>query len=219
MANQSPSLGTVLQRAIERALREVRTCEPGVINSYDPVTRTADVQPLLMRTRPTEDGTTITVRAPMATACPVLFVGGGGSRLTFPVKAGDVCLLLTGSRSLARWKLLGGEVDPMDNRHHHITDSIALVGLMDMAHGSPAHATATVLEGSDVRLGDANGGALATKADLDALAAYVDKQFGAVGHTHVVSGAATTATNKGSTPSGGAAGVPSAAGTTKVKAT
>lgn len=165
MASQSPSLGTVLQRAIERALREVRTCEPGIVNAYDPSSCTVDVQPLLMRTRPLEDGTTLTVRAPVVNACPVIFVGGGGSRLTFPIKAGDTCLLLIGARSFARWKLIGGEVDPKDNRHHHISDSIAIVGLSDIAHASPAHASATVLEASDLRLGSQSASDAALKAN------------------------------------------------------
>lgn len=171
--NQTPSPETVLKRVIARMLREASTAEPGVIESYDRTTCTVDVQPLLMRVTRGETGDRVVKRAPMVNNCPVLFFGGGGSRLTFPVKRGDTCLLIVSTRSLDRWNALGGEVDPQDNRAHHITDSIALCGLSDSAHAKPAHATATVLEGDDIRLGDDTGGAAGLNSELAALIGLV----------------------------------------------
>jgi hypothetical protein len=206
MSNQSPRPETVLRRAIARALREASTAEPAIVESVDHATCTVDVQPLLMRVRQTESGEREVTRAPMVVGVPVLFAGGGGSRLTFPVKRGDVCLLLVATRSIARWNAIGGEVDPEDNRAHHISDSIALCGLTDSAHAKPFHATATVLEGNDVRLGDAdNAQLLALKSDVDDLKSW------AAGHFHA-GGTIFGFTDTPSTPP------PSATGTTNTKA-
>lgn len=170
MSNQTPSPETVLRRAINRILRDASTSEPGVVEAYDPTTCTVDVQPLLMQAKNGETGERVVTRAPVVTNVPVVQLGGGGSRLTFPIARGDVCLLVVCSRPIDRWNAIGGEVDPQDTtRHHHLTDAIAIVGLSDAAHAKPAHATATVLEGSDIRLGDSTATALALKSELDTL--------------------------------------------------
>ncbi len=221
MSNQTPSPETVIRRAINRALREASTAEPGMIEAYDPQTCTADVQPLLMHVKNGETGERVVTRAPVVSNVPVVQLGGGGSRLTFPVKRGDVCLLLVCSRPIDRWNAIGGEVDPQDTtRHHHLTDAIALVGLSDAAHAKPAHATATVLEGDDIRLGDDTAALLALKQDVDDLRTYVRNQFSAVGgHTHVTPSGPTTTITTVATLGGTPPNVnpPSVVGTTKVK--
>lgn len=211
MSNQSPRPETVLRRAIARALREASTAEPAVVESVDATTCTVDVQPLLMRVRQNERGEREVTRAPMVVGVPILFTGGGGSRLTFPVKRGDVCLLLVATRSIARWNAIGGEVDPEDNRSHHISDSIALCGLVDSAHAKPFHVSATVLEGDDVRLGNADTAQLlALKSDVDSLKTW------AASHTHVVPGVTT---GPSSTTSSVPSSIPpSATGTTNTRA-
>lgn len=169
MSSFTPDPTTVIRKLVGRLLRSVSTNEPGVIESYDPDTGTADVQPSIMVAKPSENGPVL-VRQAMVTHAPVVFCGGGGSRLTFPIKRGDSCLLMVASRSLDRWSAFGGEVDPQDAvRHHHITDAIVLVGLTPPAHATPAHATATILEGSDVRLGDDTGSLLSLAVDLQGI--------------------------------------------------
>jgi len=75
--------------------------------------------------------------------------------------------------------------------------------------------------GAQLLIHDGNGGdayPLATKDDVDQLAAYVDRQFDpTTGHVHVVSGAATTSMVEG-TASAGVTTVPAAAGTSVLKA-
>lgn len=153
MSNQTPSPETVIKRAIESAMRRVSTAEPGVIEAYDPVTCTADVQPLVLRVVVDENGDRVTRRAPVLSNVPVLHPGGGGGRLTFPVKRGDNCLIIAASVPIDRWNALGGEVDPQTTRHHHVSDAIALVGLTPSTKASLASATAVVLEGTSVCIG------------------------------------------------------------------
>lgn len=168
-SNSSPSMETAIRRAIEAALRGVSVCEPGQVLAYDAATLTADVQPLLLKSVQGETGSELIRQTPV-THAPVLWIGGGGSRLTFPVEPGDQCLLIIPSRPIDQWSALGTEVDPKNKRRHHMTDAIALVGLQAPGRAKAAHATATVLEGDDIRLGDADTAALlALKSDLTTL--------------------------------------------------
>lgn len=202
MSNQTPALDTVLKRAVRVALRGVRVALPGRIESYDPATQQASVQPLVQDTAFDETGARVPERLPVVTNVPCCTLGGAGSRLTFPIAKGDECLLIFASSAIDRWLTLGGEVDPKDTRHHHLTDAFALVGFSSQPHATPAHATATVLVGSDIRLGDDTAVALATKADVTALANFVQGLF--VGGT----GSVVVPPNT----------VPQPVGTTKVKA-
>jgi hypothetical protein len=81
---------------------------------------------------------------------PVYFPGGGGARDTWPVKRGDACILLHCSGPIARWLVQGGIVDENnDLQRHNLSNTIALVGIVDFAHVKAAHATARVIEATD----------------------------------------------------------------------
>lgn len=198
-------------------MRRMNTAEPGVIEAYNAATCTVDVQPLIMRVRLDENGERIVEKAPVVTDVPAYFPGGGGMRLTFPIKKGDQCLLISSSQPLDQWHSTGSLTDPKTTRHHHISDSIALVGLTPAYKASPAFATATVLEGSDIRLGDELGSVLALKSDVQALRDHLNNFIFAVynGHAHtgVTTGAGTSAVTNalGSAP-------PSPIGTLKTRA-
>lgn len=203
--NPTPELPTVMRRAIAKALRRVRVALPGRVEEYDPTTCSASVQPLVLDARFDPSGVRVTERLAVNNHVPVVFLGGGGSRLTFPVKRGDEGVILYGSSAIGQYLALGGEQDPVSDQHHHLSDAIAFF-VFDVAEPdrAPANADATVLEGTDVRLGDDAGGALATKADVDALATWI--------HTVMIVNA-TGAIAGTTTPP------PSATGTLKVKAT
>lgn len=212
MSTQTPSPETVIARALEAAMRRMNTAEPGIVQSYNATACTADIQPAVLRVVTDENGDRVTQRAPVLSDVPVLFPGGGGMRLTFPVKAGDLCLLVYSGQPLDQWHQLGGEVDPKTSRHHHISDAVAIVGLTPAGKATAApSSTATVLEGSDIRLGDASAQLLALKSDVDALRTFV------ASHTHAASLAVVGSTASGTTaiPNGSPDSV---VGTTKTKA-
>ena len=63
---------------------------------------------------------------------PVLFPSAGGGMLSFPVKLGDVVLLVFSMKSLDQWLLRdsgAGTHLPVDNRHWDLTDAIAIPGM------------------------------------------------------------------------------------------
>ena len=191
----TPDLATVLRAAIAAKLKSVRVGLPGRIESYDPGTLTCSAQPLVLEGYLDETGQRQTERLPVVNGVPVVFVGGGGARLTFPVRAGDTCWLMFASSSLDRWVALGGEVDPADDRRHHHSDAVAIVGLSDAASARAAHASATVLEGTDIRLGDpaAVDAALRGDAFLSALGTLIGAIGTAVGGLPGASAAITGA--------------------------
>jgi hypothetical protein len=174
MSNPKRALETVMGSAIRSQMRRVRVALPGVITEYDASTCQATVQPSIQDSAYTEYGV-FAERIPAIPHVPVLFVGGGGSRLTFPVAVGDSCLVVFASSSLEKWLALGGEVYPDDDRHHDLTDAIAIVGLSDFAHVASASATAAVLEGNDIRLADqgATEPALKSNAFMTALDTFI----------------------------------------------
>ncbi len=191
---QTPGLPAVIRAALDARMMDVHTGIPGRIETYDASKLQASVQIEVRQARYDENGDRVPDRLPVVCNVPVIFSGGGGSRLTFPVKRGDQCWLMFSEASLDRWGERGGDVDPVYDRRHHIASAVCLVGLSDFGHARAAHATATVLEGDDVRIGDANAALLALKSDVENLRAYVYAQFQAtLGHTHTVSGAATVA--------------------------
>ena len=81
----------------------------------------------------------------------VVFPGGGGFALTFPVAAGDECLVVFASRCIDAWWQSGGVGEPMEPRMHDLSDGFALVGVRSQPHRlSPAvHTGNTQLRADD----------------------------------------------------------------------
>ena len=83
------------------------------------------------------------------TLVPVLFPGGGGYSLTFPVEPGDECLLIFHDRELDNWYLNGAGLAPSLPRLHDLADAIALVGMRSSPRALASISTNTVQLRSD----------------------------------------------------------------------
>jgi hypothetical protein len=81
-----------------------------------------------------QDGSTQTVSLPVLTDVPVVFPRGGGCTLTFPVAAGDECLIVFASRSIDAWSQSGGVQKPVDARRHDLSDAFVILGPQSQAH-------------------------------------------------------------------------------------
>lgn len=177
------TLNEVLRAWFDAFGAGLRVSMPGRVESYDAAKRRASVQPLLRAAVVDSDGLRTVEALPLCQSVPVLFVGGGGGALTFPVRKGDVCELFFADESLDRWKSKGGEVDPGEVRPHDLSNAIAIVGLQDFASVTAAHGANVALLGPDasggVHLkpnGEAHLGA-ETAADFVALAGAVLTQI------------------------------------------
>ncbi len=116
---------TAADERISAAVKNIHTALPGVIVSFNAAKQTAQVQPLIKRIF-YEKGA---VNLPICIDVPVSFPKAGGFCMTFPVKAGDECLLCFFERAIDNWYANGGVQEPSEYRLHDLSDGYAIVGL------------------------------------------------------------------------------------------
>ncbi|HHT4682618.1 Gp138 family membrane-puncturing spike protein [Klebsiella pneumoniae] len=119
-----------LAQAIMSAMR---VSMPGIIQSFDPDAVTAVVQPAIKGAEQDESGAELSVNLPLLVDVPVVFPRGGGCTLTFPVKAGDECLVIFADRCIDFWWQSGGIQEPVDGRMHDLSDAFCIVGPQSQA--------------------------------------------------------------------------------------
>lgn len=174
---RDPSLEDVLGLIVAKALSKIRGFEIGRVREYDADRQTVTVQPVVGRARLGQDG----VRGAKLTAAiynaPVWFFGGGGTRITCPLAAGDYGLILFCSVSLDRWKRRGGLiVDPGDDRRHNESDAVFIPGIHPPdSPPTPAPTDAMILHAGAkvIRAGGPTGAQKTLRAD-DFLSALDD---------------------------------------------
>ena len=110
------------------------TALPGIIVSFNATAVTATVQPAVKGIQQTPDLKSKYVNLPVCPDVPVIFPHGGGYSLTFPVAAGDECLLVFASRNIDNWWAQGGVQQPFDRRQHDLSDAFAILGPYSQAH-------------------------------------------------------------------------------------
>ena len=142
-AQQAASSEEAASAQIEGRLKDLHTMMPGIIVSFDPDKQTAVVQPAIKRIF-TEKGA---VNLPVCVDVPVAFPGGGDFFLTFPVKAGDECILGFSERAIDNWYASGGSQAPAEYRLHDLSDGIAQVGL----NSQPKKLTSLQMTGAELR--------------------------------------------------------------------
>jgi hypothetical protein len=170
MADQSPQLEDVILAAMDTRLKDLYTAMPGIIQSYDPVTQSVQVQPCINRHSLNQDGSDDQRVRPVIHRVPVVFFGGKKGRITTPVSAGDSCLIVWSMASTVTWKSLGGIGSTPFFFDHGIGDGFAIIGPFDFGHlPTDAPANAMVLHSNlPIKLGSSSADeAVALKSDLD----------------------------------------------------
>ncbi|WP_065649245.1 Gp138 family membrane-puncturing spike protein [Pantoea eucrina] len=112
----------------------LRVSLPGIIESFDPIACTCTVQPALKGQTADELGNIKSAPLPLLVDVPVIFPRGGGCTITFPVKAGDECLVVFSDRCIDFWWQSGGVQEPVDPRQHDLSDAFAIVGPQSQAN-------------------------------------------------------------------------------------
>lgn len=138
-----------LDQAMTARLSGLWTALPGIVQSFDPVAMTCQVQPAIQGKVRSEDGTITLVNLPMLLDCPVVFPHGGGCSLTFPIKQGDECLVVFSSRAIDLWWQSGGVQAPVEMRMHDLSDGFVLVGAYSQTKVLPNVSTQAVQLRSD----------------------------------------------------------------------
>lgn len=117
------NIEAALREAIRAAQVKINTLEPGTIKSFDAATQRATVQLGLKRKLAGES-----MDIPQLLDVPVYYPRAGGFAFTFPVKAGDECMVLFGTRNMDSWLESGAQSEVDDARLHAFSDAIAIAG-------------------------------------------------------------------------------------------
>ncbi|HID9644409.1 Gp138 family membrane-puncturing spike protein [Serratia bockelmannii] len=123
----------VLKAVADSLSTSLRVAMPGIIQSFDAGAVTATIQPAVKASVRQSDGALSSVALPLLVDVPVVFPRGGGVTLTFPVAAGDECLVVVADRCIDYWWQNGGVQEPVDQRQHHLADAFAMVGPQSQA--------------------------------------------------------------------------------------
>jgi hypothetical protein len=115
---------------------------PAIVKAFPSVSglgpMIADVQPTVNGQALTQMGTFSSLQMPVLLDCPVLWMGGGGATLTFPIAKDDECLVIFASRCIDAWWQQGAASgpnpgrDPPDLRMHSLSDGFVLVGVKSL---------------------------------------------------------------------------------------
>ncbi|MBC5080657.1 Gp138 family membrane-puncturing spike protein [Klebsiella quasipneumoniae] len=134
---RSGALAQVLASERRTLNEQLRVAMPGIIQSFDPGDDdrppTCVVQPAIRYIERDNDGKKSTKDYPLLVDVPVVFPRGGGCTLTFPIEAGDECLVIFADRCIDFWWQSGGIQDPVDERMHDLSDAFCIVGPQSQA--------------------------------------------------------------------------------------
>lgn len=131
-----PDLDALISLIKNQIKREINCVSVGTIQEFNSTTQTANVFLNYRKTLKKRNSVSIKenadviIKYPVLVRCPVVILGGGGSYLTFPIAAGDDCVVLFCDRDIDLWLEKGYKDNPpVSERMHSFSDAIALVGL------------------------------------------------------------------------------------------
>lgn len=120
IGNEEEALKVMTENYIQNA----RVAIPAIIVQFDPQKQTASVQPAIKDTLQGQS-----VALPELSDVPVQFPRAGGYIITFPVKAGDECLLVFSDMCIDGWWQSGGIQNQAEKRRHDLSDACAILGI------------------------------------------------------------------------------------------
>jgi hypothetical protein len=116
----------LLKETFEYSMTNVHTSFPGTVESYDPKTRRADIQPSLKRRLP--DGSFLAL--PVIPDVPVIYQGSKKFTIHFPLEKGDEVEVKVCERSTDAWRDKGGkDIEDEDPRRFSVNDCYCTPGL------------------------------------------------------------------------------------------
>lgn len=133
---QDPTLRSLLQALKREVMTELNCHQVGRVISFDVNTQKAKVEIQMQRVvynqTQTAEGKLQYVPAvityPVLGDVPVFVLSGGTGVMTFPIVAGDDCLVLFNDRDLDLW-YVGGQISPPNSgRLHSLSDGLAIIG-------------------------------------------------------------------------------------------
>lgn len=132
-----PDLRALLTGAMQEAMRSFNCHQIGTVQSFDSAKQTATVTINVLRQVPDLSVQPPVYKAqpyPVLLDVPVFINSGGSGHLTFPITAGDTCLVLFNDRDMDNWFATGNTTTPNTGRVHDLSDGLALVGFRSIAN-------------------------------------------------------------------------------------
>ncbi len=148
-----PDLAALLAAHRAEIFSSLNCHQWGTIQSFDADKQTATVQIAALRLVPTSQGgkPIYVPRAyPVLQDVPVMILAGGDGRLTFPIAAGDLCLVLFNDRDFDAFWATGTVSGPNSQRMHDLSDGLAIIGFRTKA----APISDFFEDGAELRFGD-----------------------------------------------------------------
>lgn len=131
---QTPTLGGLLRTAVTNGLLATHTMLPGEIVTVKD-NHLVNVQPLIKEKLLNN---TAPIALPILQDVFVVSPRGATYGLKLPIAVGDTGILIFAERSLDVWSTQGGLVDPLDGRHHTLSDAVFVPGLYPFNAPIPA---------------------------------------------------------------------------------
>ncbi len=139
MSSRTPSPAEVINAIVESAVGDLYVGMPGKVVRWDASKQEADVQPLVKVSHEDETGERVVEALPVIPGVPVIFPGGGGFLVQFPVSVGDTVWLQLSALSLDKWLATGGgPLDPESDGRHALSDAVAIPGLRSFKDKRPS---------------------------------------------------------------------------------
>lgn len=152
---ETPDMTTMLSKKMRNLASEINCIQVGTIVNFYPENQTADIMVNFKRIFSQQSATVaagtgifsrvgevvgellgfqkrmvdVAVDYPLLLKCPVVFLTGGVSNMTFPVAPGDTCIVMFNDRDLDAWFEGGIVAPPNSSRMHDLSDGMALVGV------------------------------------------------------------------------------------------
>ncbi|CNE11773.1 Gp138 family membrane-puncturing spike protein [Yersinia kristensenii] len=142
--SRSGELAETLRTSQSSVSSQLRVAMPGIVQSFNADAVTCDIQ-VGIKGESGGESTNLSV----LTNVPVVFPRGGGVTMTFPINAGDECLLIFGDRCIDFWHQSGDIQETVDEREHDLSDSFAIIGPQSQAKKISGISTSTAQFRSD----------------------------------------------------------------------
>lgn len=114
------------EKLINESMQRTRCVMTGVVQSYNSVQNTAEIQPTVRERIVNEDGSVQYVQFPLLINVPVVFPSTSVAKVTFPIYKGCECLILFNDLSYDNFWQKGNVQNPVEVRRHDLSDGIAI---------------------------------------------------------------------------------------------
>lgn len=131
-----PDLRSLLEAFRSEVFSSLNCHQWGVVKSFNSAKQTVVVQLAVQRQVPTVvNNQTVFVAKnyPLLLDVPIFIPSGGTGFLTFPVTAGDLCLVLFNDRDYDSFWATGNIQAPNSGRMHDLSDGVAIIGFRTSA--------------------------------------------------------------------------------------